>query len=364
MTRVIAVDSSMPDPAAIRDAAAVLRSGGLVAFPTETVYGLGADALSATAVARLFAAKGRPPTDPVIVHLSSAEQLDRIARAVPDAARTLAAALWPGPLTLILPKATAIPDAVTAGLSTVAVRVPSHPIARALLAEAGMAVAAPSANRFSRPSPTRPEHVLEDLAGSIDLLIDGGPTTIGVESTIVDVTASPPLVRRPGGITLDALRSLVPEVHSVVTVAASDRAQLAPGQLLRHYAPRARLVLYIGATDALASRVSRDVRTAIAAGERVGVLAPEEDLMALAPRLAPVGGGGRVVTMRCGSRADRDEAARELFRALRALDAEGVDAIYATAPDGGGIDAAIIDRLTRAAEGRVVAVDAANRALD
>jgi L-threonylcarbamoyladenylate synthase len=356
MTRVIAVDLSRPDPDSIRDAAKVLRDGGLVAFPTETVYGLGADALNQAAVAAIFAAKGRPSTDPVIVHLASAQQLDQVARSVPDVARALAAAFWPGPLTLILPKAPAIPDAVTAGLPTVAVRVPSHPIAQALLREAGIPVAAPSANRFSRPSPTRPEHVLADLGDTIDVLIDGGPTTIGIESTILDLTVSPALVRRPGGITLDALRSIVPDLRRVTAVASSDRPQLAPGQLQRHYAPNAPLTLYVGDTDAVATRVARDARAAVAAGERVGVLAPEEDLMALAPRLAAIGSSGRVVTVRCGSRTNRHEAAKDLFRALRELDAESVDVILASAPEGGDINDAIVDRLTRAADGRVVAV--------
>ena len=174
----------------------------LVAFPTETVYGLGAHALNAAAVARIFEAKGRPPTDPMIVHLAGVEQVEQIAKVVPPAARDLAAAFWPGALTLILEKQSIVPDVVTAGLPTVAIRVPSHPIARALLAAAGVPVAAPSANRFSHPSPTRAEHVLADLDGVVDIVIDGGATPIGVESTILDFTVTPPVVRRPGGVLL------------------------------------------------------------------------------------------------------------------------------------------------------------------
>jgi L-threonylcarbamoyladenylate synthase len=353
MTRVISVDPLTPHADLLVDAARVLRSGGLVAFPTETVYGLGANALDASAVARIFEAKGRPSTDPVIVHLASAEDLQRVARDVPALARELARHFWPGALTIILLKLPVVPDAVTAGLPTVAVRVPSHPVARALIEAAGVPVAAPSANRFSRPSPTQAEHVLSDLGDAVDIVVDGGATTIGVESTILDLTVSPPVIRRPGGVTREQIASVIPDVRSVSELSSASHAQLAPGQLLRHYAPKAPTTLYVGDVALVTERVANEVRSAIAAGTRVGILAPQEDLSALAPRLAAVGGGGRVVTMRCGSRADRNEAARDLFRLLRALDAEGVDVIYAIAPEGDGINAAIIDRLTRASEGRV-----------
>jgi L-threonylcarbamoyladenylate synthase len=354
MTRVVVIDPQDLDLARIREVATVLRDGGLVAFPTETVYGLGAHALNALAVARIFAAKGRPETDPMIVHLAGVDRLDAVARNVPPAARDLAAAFWPGALTLILEKRPAVPEAVTAGLHTVGIRVPSHPIAHALLDAAGVPVAAPSANRFSRPSPTRAEHVLADLDGVVDIVIDGGATTIGVESTILDLTVTPPLVRRPGGVALSEIRRVVPDAMSVSETMPHERAQPAPGQLLRHYAPRAPLTLYVGEVAGVSVRLANDVRTAVASGQRVGVLAPEEDLLALAPRLAAVGASGRVVTMRCGSRRDRDAAARDLFQTLRALDARGVDVILASAPEGDGINAAIVDRLTRAAEGRVV----------
>jgi L-threonylcarbamoyladenylate synthase len=354
MTRIVQINAEAPERDLIRDAAAVLRNGGLVAFPTETVYGLGGNALDPVAVERIFAAKGRPATDPVIVHIANVDQLDAIASHVPPVARELAAAFWPGALTLILEKRATVPDSVTAGLATVAVRMPSHPIARALIEQAAVPVAAPSANRFSRPSPTRAEHVLADLEGRIDVVIDGGPTPIGVESTIVDLTASPPLIRRPGGIAPDAIASVVPGVQVVSHVLTSAVAQPAPGQLLRHYAPRARVTLYVGPLDQVNERVATDIRNAVAGGTRIGVLAPADDLMALAPRLAAIGGGGRVVTMRCGTRDDREAAARDLFQSLRALDAENVDAIYAIAPTGDGINLALIDRLTRAAEGRVI----------
>lgn len=355
-TRVVIVNPQSPDPDTIADAAAILVRGGLVAFPTETVYGLGAHALDEAAAARIFDAKGRPATDPVIVHLASAARLETVARDVPPLAAVLADAFWPGPLTLILYKQPAIPDVVTAGLPTVAVRVPAHPVAHLLLERAGIPIAAPSANRFSRPSPTTADHVREDLDRRIDLIIDGGAATIGVESTILDLTVTPPLVRRPGGVSLSALRVHVPDLQTRDERLSGDLAQPAPGQLLRHYAPRATLTLYLGAADAVGERVARDARTAAAAGSRVGILAPEEDLKGLAPRLAAAAASGRVTVARYGTRGDDRASAHDLFRALRQLDREEVDIILAVAAEDGELSLAIVDRLSRAAEGRVVRV--------
>ncbi|HXG89848.1 MAG TPA: L-threonylcarbamoyladenylate synthase [Vicinamibacterales bacterium] len=354
MTRIVHVDPHHPNPSVIADAAAVWRRGGLVAFPTETVYGLGANALDAAAVARIFEAKGRPSTDPMIVHIADARDLRTVAVDVPALAMACAAAFWPGALTLILQRHRDVPASVSAGLSTIGVRVPSHPVAQALLQRAGLPIAAPSANRFSRPSPTCAEHVRVDLDGVIDVIVDAGSTTIGVESTILDLTVTPAVIRRPGGIPLDAIQRIVPEVrmsHQSVDIA---QPQPSPGQLLRHYAPRARLTLYLGSVDAVAHRLAADARSQAASGSRVGVLAPAEDLLALAPRLAAAAGGGRIMTRRYGSRADHDEAARELFAALRELDGEAVDVILAAGTGHAGIGAAIVDRLTRAAEGRVI----------
>lgn len=354
--RLRRVNPDAPDPDVMTDAAAVLVAGGLVAFPTETVYGLGAHALDEDAVRGLFAAKGRPSTDPVIVHLGSADQLPTVARAIPELAWTLARALWPGPLSLVLQKQPHVPGAVTAGLDTVAVRVPSHPIALRLLECAAIPVAAPSANRFSRPSPTTAAHVMDDLGDAIDLVLDAGPTPIGVESTILDLSVSPPCIRRPGGISAEAIRRLVPDV--VASRAALDVGvpQPAPGQLRRHYAPRALLTLFIGPADAVVHRLGEEARTAVAAGRRVGVLAPAEDLSALAPRLAAAAAGGRICTAPYGARRAPDRSAHDLFAALRTLDGEGVDVILAAAPAEGPLSAAVIDRLTRAADGRVVVV--------
>jgi L-threonylcarbamoyladenylate synthase len=352
-TRVVAVDPSTPDPAAIADAAAVLKQGGLVAFPTETVYGLGANALDPAAIDALFDAKGRPSTDPVIVHLASAEHLCDIARDVPEIAERLAARFWPGPLTLVLRKMPQLSTSITAGLDSVGVRVPAHPVAQALLAATGLPVVAPSANRFSRPSPTQAQHVLDDLSGSIDMVLDAGPTTVGVESTVLDLTTAPPVVLRPGGVSVEALREVVPDVAFTTRAGVSSDAQLAPGQLLRHYAPRAKLTLYVGDVARVVHQIGNDARTLAARGTRVGILGPEEDLMAVAPTLVPLATAGRVRFANVGSRRDPMRAARELFAALRALDGEGVEEILASAPDPHEIGLAIHDRLMRAAEGRV-----------
>ena len=352
-TRTRPVDAERPDPRLIADAASVLAAGGLVAFPTETVYGLGAHALNAAAVTALFEVKGRPSTDPVIVHVASFDRVAAIAREVPPLVERLAARFWPGPLTIVLHKQPCISSLITAGLDTVGVRVPAHPVAQALLRATSFPVAAPSANRFSRPSPTTAQHVLDDLDGAIDMVLDSGPTAVGVESTVLDLTVSPPLVRRPGGVSIEDLRTIASDVTAAAAVVSESAAQLAPGQLLRHYAPRARLTLYTGNVAGVIDRMSADARTLAAGGARVGILAPEDDLMAMAPTLVPLAAAGRIRFANYGSRRDVARAARELFAALRSLDDEGVDEILASAPEPKDIGLAILDRLTRAAEGRV-----------
>jgi L-threonylcarbamoyladenylate synthase len=352
-TRVIQVDRDRPDPAAIEEAAQVLRDGKLVVFPTETVYGLGAHALDPIAVQKIFDAKERPANDPLIVHLAHIRQVSQCAAGMPAGARKLGLSFWAGPLTLILTKKPEVPDLVTAGLPSVALRVPSHRVARALMETAGVPIAAPSANRFSRPSPTTAAHVLDDLDGRVDLILDAGPTDIGLESTIVDFTADPPVLRRPGGITFEQVHSLVPEV--VVQDGASRGAepQVAPGQMSRHYAPRAELTLYEGPARSVIARVAADLRAATAAGDRVGILAPAEDLSALAPELAARAASGRIEAVPYGSRHDLERSARELYASIRALDATGVEKIFAVGVGSEGLARAIHDRLSRAAVGRI-----------
>lgn len=358
-TRVLVVDREHPDPSAIETAAACLRGGGLVVLPTETVYGLGANALDPRAVAGIFDAKGRPATDPLIVHVHGVEELASVARELPPVMRTLAAHFWPGPLTVILPKHGRIPPEVTAGLDTVAVRVPAHPVARRLIAAAAVPVAAPSANLFSRPSPTQVSHVLADLEGRVDVVLDAGPTDVGVESTILDLTVWPPLIRRPGGVSLEALCAVVPDVQLMTGLGDAADAQVSPGQLLRHYAPRARVTVIEGDADAARRHALAEIRRRVAAGVSLAVLAPEEDILHLRGAWDDTAGTRRVVFRAYGSRSDAPRCARELFDALRAVDRPDVDEIVAIAPDAPGIGLAIRDRLMRAAEGRVVRVGAA-----
>jgi L-threonylcarbamoyladenylate synthase len=348
-TRVLTVDPAAPERSVIVEAASVLHAGGLVAFPTETVYGLGANALDAAAVRRIFSAKGRPASDPLIAHVATLEQVAQVAAETPAIAQDLARRFWPGPLTLVLPRHARVPSEVTAGGATVAVRVPNHPVALALLAAAGVPVVAPSANLFSRPSPTTAAHVLEDLRGRVDLVLDGGPTTVGVESTVVDLTVTPPAVLRPGGVTLEALRALLPDIAYVPRfVAAEAGATPSPGMLLKHYSPRAPLTLYAGPRATVLERMAADAARLGAQDTSVGVLAFDEDQATLA------GVAARVETL--GPYGALDQAAMRLFAAMRALDAAGADVILARAPEQSGIGLALWDRLLRAAEGNVVEV--------
>jgi L-threonylcarbamoyladenylate synthase len=346
MTDVIRVDPDSPDAAALARAADCLRRGGLVAFPTETVYGLGVHALDRAAVRRLFEAKGRPANDPLIVHIDSFERIHDLVARLPDSAHDLATRFWPGPLTLVLPRSPRVPDEVTAGLNTVAVRVPAHPVARALLAAAGVPVAAPSANLFSRPSPTRASHVLDDLTDRIDLVVDGGPTQVGVESTVLDLSSDVPTILRPGAVSLEMLRDVVPRVEQRSTDTPARGAMPSPGMLERHYAPRAPLTVYDGDTSDAVGRLVDDARAAIAQGRRVGIMVADEDRGALA---AVEGHGSRAIVLYLGSAQDFATVASRLYASMRELDAAGVDRILVRGfPGEDGLAVAIRDRLRRA----------------
>lgn len=332
------------DPSSIAVAAAALAAGGLVAFPTETVYGLGGDAFNPAAVARIFAAKGRPAEDPLIIHLADLADLRRVTPNLSPAAAMLAEQLWPGPLTLIVPRGPAVPYSVTAGRETVAVRLPAHPVARALIAAARTPIAAPSANRFGHTSPTSAAHVLADLDGRIDFVIDGGPATIGVESTVLDVSGPLPTLLRPGGVSLEVLRELLGEV-ALGGRAATAGGQLAPGMLDRHYAPESTLHLCVGTPAACRAWMRNQVAAQIAAGHRVGLLLPDEDAVLLADLDVDI----EIL----GPAGDLSVIASRLYAALRALDSRRPALILARDFGEGGIARAIRDRLTRAA-GRVV----------
>lgn len=329
---------------AIARAAEILRAGGTVAFPTETVYGLGANALDERSVQRIFVAKERPGWDPLIVHIGERAMLTRVAAEVSPRAERLIEAFWPGPLTLLLPRSAAIPALVTAGLERVGVRMPAHPVTQALLQAAAVPVAAPSANRFGRISPTTAEHVVEDLEGRIDAILDGGETTHGVESTVVDVRAEECVIYRPGVITLEQIREVTGGqvgVREGREDAASAKASSSPGMGVRHYAPRARLVLVEGEGAEQIEDFARAVLLCESAGEKVGVMLPD------AFREAVV--GRRVQVYRWGRWEDGEELAQRLYAGLRSLDAAGVTTILCPMPKAAGIGVAVRDRLTRAA---------------
>jgi L-threonylcarbamoyladenylate synthase len=346
-TLLLTVDPTTPDAATIARAARVIRAGSLVAFPTETVYGLGAHALNAEAVARIFHAKQRPSTDPLIVHVADLADLPPLVREIPPVVDELARRFWPGPLTLVLPRSARVPDLVTSGQPTVAVRVPSHPVAQALIRAAGVPIAAPSANRFSRPSPTTADHVLADLAGRVDVVLDGGAAAIGVESTILDLTSDPPAVLRPGGVPVEALRALLPALTLRTLTVREGQTAPAPGTLLKHYSPEAELILFTGEPDAVNARIARHAEEQLARGAAVAVLV-------IGSAGVDLPSGVRVVSLG----VDEREAANRLFAALRLLEPD-TDVILARAPSQVGLGLALWDRLWRAAEGRVVQVDSA-----
>lgn len=327
----------------VERAAEILRRGGTVAFPTETVYGLGANALDEEAVKKIFHAKQRPSWDPLIVHVSDDAMLQRVAEIVGGAgarARLLMHAFWPGPLTLLLPRTGAVPGLVTAGRPLVGVRMPRHGVAMRLIRTAGVPVAAPSANRFGRTSPTSAAHVLEDLDGRIDAVLDGGATTVGVESTVLDVDASPMVIYRPGAVTAEMIAEVAGEAvtfSAAGTTAEAEPASLpSPGVGLRHYAPRARLVLVRELAADLKSSLVLAVREQAAAG--IGVMLPDDWDAGSAP-----------LRYRWGAWGDREELARRLFDGLRALDEAGAEVIVCPLPEGGGMGEALRDRLEKAA---------------
>ncbi len=330
-------------PEGIAEAAAILRGGGTVAFPTETVYGLGADALSPTAVAKIFIAKQRPAWDPLIVHIADWAQLPTIAAHVPEPARLWARQFWPGPLTLLLPRAPAIPDAVTAGRPRVGVRMPRHPVAQALLHAAGVPVAAPSANVFGHVSPTTAAHVLHDLDRRIDAVLDGGSCEHGIESTVVDACEDPCVVYRPGAVTLDQLRAVWPRVglHRPTPTLTAPQALPSPGVGLRHYAPRAPLQLIeYGSSQAnnLLAALQKN-------SQGTGVLLPEGLLSPAQAAALPLG----VLVEPWGPWSRPEELARHLFAGFRALDARHAVRIVCPLPRDEGIGAALCDRLRKAA---------------
>ena len=331
----------------IDEAAAILLDGGLLGIPTETVYGLGANGLNEDAVAHIFEAKGRPQDNPLILHIPDASWLERYCKDIPLTAYQLAEAYWPGPMTMILKRKNIVPDAVTAGLDTVGMRCPAHPLCRAIIAASGVPVAAPSGNTSGRPSPTTAQHMLEDMDGKIDAIVDGGPCSVGVESTIIDLTETPARLLRPGGITLEQLEAVLGEVAvdpAVTRLMGAGEQPKAPGMKYRHYAPKAPVTVVTGDPKKSAEYIAAH------AGAEDGIICFDEFLPLFTRRseTRPV--------MDLGPAGDKEEQARHIFDALRSFDHTSVPAIWAQCPDTTGIGLAIANRLNKAAGFHIIQV--------
>ena len=354
-TKLIRIDSEHIDIVKMREAATLIREGELVAFPTETVYGLGADALRPEASAKIYEAKGRPSDNPLIVHICRFEELERIAKAVPEQARKLAEAFWPGPLTMVVWKNEKVPYTTTGGMDTVAVRMPNHPVALSLIAESGCLIAAPSANTSGKPSPTEAGHVADDMDGRIPMILDGGAVGIGIESTIVDLTEEKPMILRPGYITKQMLEEVLgeeviidPGILATDTTDPSQAGQKpkAPGMRYKHYAPKADLVLVEGDTDKVVVEINNLVGDAQIGGKRVGVIATDETMNRYKAD----------VVFSIGARDDEDAIAQHLYKILREFDEQDVDAIYSESFKTPRIGQAIMNRLLKAAGYQVLYV--------
>ena len=349
-TKIQRIDRSTLVAEDLREAAVCLQGGGLVAFPTETVYGLGGNALDETAAARIYAAKGRPSDNPLIVHIADLEALTELASEVPEAAYALAKAFWPGPLTMILKKSEKVPYGTTGGLETVGIRMPSDEIAAMLIREAGLYIAAPSANASGRPSTTKAEHVIEDLNGKIDMILDGGASTIGLESTIVDLTGETPLILRPGYITRE-------QIEAILGAAEYDRAVLerkknttvvakAPGMKYKHYAPKAELQSIEGVEEKVIAYINAAAKKAEADGTQVGILAAEETKHCYETGLVKS----------IGSRKKEEEITAHLFATLREFDETGVELIFSEGFSDSRLGQAIMNRLLKAAGYQIMEV--------
>ena len=343
------VDPGHIDTDVMEQAGKLIAEGELVAFPTETVYGLGGDALDPDASRRIYAAKGRPSDNPLIVHIADFDDMKRVAREVPEQAKKLADAFWPGPLTMIVWKSDAVPEATTGGMQTVAVRMPNHPVALELIRRSGCLIAAPSANTSGRPSPTEAQHVAEDLSGKIAMILDGGPVGIGIESTIIDLTEEKPMILRPGYITPEMLSEVLQEevVIDPGIIAADDtRKPKAPGMKYKHYAPKAEMIIVDGAQDAVIHKINELTVAKRAEGKKVAVIATDETKDRYDAQ----------VILSMGKRADEDAIAQHLYKILRECDELDVGEIYSECFQTPRIGQAIMNRLLKAAGHTVIHV--------
>lgn len=343
-TKIVKIDENNIDDSKIAEAAKLIKAGSVVAFPTETVYGLGANGLDEEAVKKIYKAKGRPSDNPLILHISSIEELSPLVKNIPDAAYDCMERFWPGPLTMIFKKSDIIPDIITAGLDSVAIRMPDHPIASKLIAKAKVPIAAPSANLSGKPSPTKGSHVIEDMMGKIDMIIDGGDTGVGLESTVIDLSIDIPTILRPGGITLEDLREVIPNVVQDGSITNKEEIPKSPGQKYRHYAPNAEMILFTGDLDKIVREIKEEASILLKEGKRVGIMATEETKSLYTE--------GNILIS--GSREKSETIAHNLFDILRNFDDLNVDIILAEGVDLDHIGMAIMNRMIKAASGRVI----------
>ena len=350
VTLILGSENKGLTEAELLKAAALLREGETVAFPTETVYGLGANALEPSAIKKIFEAKGRPSDNPLIVHIAERTDLEGLVAEITPLAEALMAAFWPGPLTLVMKKKPEVPGEVTGGLSTVAVRMPNHPLARALIKASGVPVAAPSANLSGRPSPTRCEDVIRDLEGKVACIVCGTLSQIGLESTVVDVTGTVPVILRPGGVTLEMIREVAGDGHfdeGVDRSVQEGEVVRSPGMKYAHYAPEAEVILFQGRTEAVISAIKADAVEYDKVGKRVGIMTFDE-------RRPEYEGYGVVLSL--GRAGDLEEVARHLFKTLRTFDAMGIEVVLAETVEEQGLGKAIMNRLIKAAGYRLIRV--------
>lgn len=339
-TKIVKMDPENIDYSIIKDAADIINEGGVVVFPTETVYGIGADALNDEAVDKIFKAKGRPQDNPLIVHIADFDELYDLAETVPESAKKLAEEYWPGPLTMILYKKNILSDKITANLNTAAIRLPVNKIALALIRESKKPIAAPSANTSGKPSPTEASHVIEDLMGKVDMIIDGGSTDIGLESSVVDMTGEVPVILRPGGITQEDIIDVLGECEYDPAIIKSNEKIIpkSPGQKYRHYSPKAKVILYKGDIEKVARRINEDYEKFQSEGCKVGIMSTVQTEKHYMGKL----------TILCGDRTKPLTISSNLFKDLRDFDHMGVDIILAEAVDEKGLGKAIMNRLGKA----------------
>ncbi len=344
LIKTICLDEENLNKALLKEPAEHLKAGNLVAFPTETVYGLGADGLNPEAVKKIFIAKSRPADNPLILHVNDLDMVKELVQIIPESGYKLMEKYWPGPMTLIMEKSLIVPDIITAGLDTVAIRMPNNKIALELINQVGRPLAAPSSNKSGSPSPTRAEHVIKDLSQDIDMVIDGGSTDIGLESTVIDLTGDIPMILRPGSITLEELRKVLPNIEEDKSLVDKNVVPKSPGQKYRHYAPKADMFIYKGSLDFMVGNINKDLRKYKNEGKKVAIVGSEESL----------GFYNHSLVFNLGTRKNLNNIGRNLFDILRKLDELDVDIILSETVESKGLGKAIMNRLEKASGGNII----------